>query len=572
MNNSLAVGTALALLAAPAFAQSTVTWIDPLQEPNLDVRNAVECLAHPDGGVVSIFYADQDTAPGYVVRRLDDLGDRAWTTFVPERVDGDFRSLGPSTVGPNGTAYLSFFYTDPDRASQIVALDPGGDLLWEIDVPTTIGNTQFGIASIHGTFDGDVIVTGLMDSFLIPPLAGASGVRRYDGATGAPVWSYERTAISWVRGRSFGDTTYLFTSTGFGVQIEALDGQGTLLFTTYASVPVHFVNRSLPAFAAVGPQGQAAFAIGEAFTPGGTYFYAVAPTGALTWNGVQPLTMDANVGAFLPNGDLVVAESGFHGRIAACLDPSAGVVWQDTSAVATRGYRQIEPGPGANVTLYASEQVMPYPYSAAALEYRDAATGQVLDVERFEQTDAIYALSSTLAKDSRGNLWVGLMGWTGILDPTNGETVKVVPFDDASAVECAAATANSTGDTGRLRAPGSPVVALDNLSLVADRLPPFQFVLFLNAQSSGSTANPGGSQGDLCLGGSIGRYVAPGQIRRASPAGLATLQLDLDATPSGATLVPIAAGETWYFQAWHRDLVGGAATSNFTGAVSVAFQ
>ena len=36
--------------------------------------------------------------------------------------------------------------------------------------------------------------------------------------------------------------------------------------------------------------------------------------------------------------------------------------------------------------------------------------------------------------------------------------------------------------------------------------------------------------------------------------------------------VAVVAGETWNFQGWHRDAVGGSATSNFTQGVSVTFQ
>jgi hypothetical protein len=34
----------------------------------------------------------------------------------------------------------------------------------------------------------------------------------------------------------------------------------------------------------------------------------------------------------------------------------------------------------------------------------------------------------------------------------------------------------------------------------------------------------------------------------------------------------VVPGETWYFQAWHRDLVGGTATTNFTDGLEVTFQ
>jgi hypothetical protein len=40
--------------------------------------------------------------------------------------------------------------------------------------------------------------------------------------------------------------------------------------------------------------------------------------------------------------------------------------------------------------------------------------------------------------------------------------------------------------------------------------------------------------------------------------------------PNGT--VPVMAGETWSFQCWHRDVAGGAATSNFSEGVSLTFS
>ena len=44
---------------------------------------------------------------------------------------------------------------------------------------------------------------------------------------------------------------------------------------------------------------------------------------------------------------------------------------------------------------------------------------------------------------------------------------------------------------------------------------------------------------------------------------------DLAAIPDGMTSYAAAAGLSTNFQCWHRDIVNGAASSNFTNAVSV---
>jgi hypothetical protein len=40
--------------------------------------------------------------------------------------------------------------------------------------------------------------------------------------------------------------------------------------------------------------------------------------------------------------------------------------------------------------------------------------------------------------------------------------------------------------------------------------------------------------------------------------------------PMGSVLA--SAGETWYAQSWHRDVLQGMATSNFTGATSIELR
>ena len=92
------------------------------------------------------------------------------------------------------------------------------------------------------------------------------------------------------------------------------------------------------------------------------------------------------------------------------------------------------------------------------------------------------------------------------------------------------------------------------------------------SSGEGFVANPGGSQGDLCLGSPTGRYVGAGQIQNSGAAGTFSLALDLTQTPLPSGIGAIASGELWRFQAWHRDTFGGAATSNFTDGLEIAFQ
>jgi hypothetical protein len=135
-----------------------------------------------------------------------------------------------------------------------------------------------------------------------------------------------------------------------------------------------------------------------------------------------------------------------------------------------------------------------------------------------------------------------------------------------------AANANSTGQTGRIAGSGSGSVASNDLTLTADRLPNNAFGYFLTSTVQAFIANPAGSQGNLCLGGQIGRYTGPGQIKNSGTTGAFALLLDLTQTPTPTGFVSVTAGQTRYFQSWHRDAVGGNATSNFTNGLAVTFN
>ncbi|MEZ5975396.1 MAG: right-handed parallel beta-helix repeat-containing protein [Planctomycetota bacterium] len=131
---------------------------------------------------------------------------------------------------------------------------------------------------------------------------------------------------------------------------------------------------------------------------------------------------------------------------------------------------------------------------------------------------------------------------------------------------------NSSGSPATITAVGSVSLAMNNLSLHGDSLPQGHFAFFLCGTQQGFVANPGGSVGNLCLGGSLGRFNGPGQILNAGTTGHISLSIDLTslAQPSGP--VAAMAGETWHFQCWYRDIILGFSTSNFTDAVSLTFE
>ncbi|MEM6568061.1 MAG: hypothetical protein AAF957_06600 [Planctomycetota bacterium] len=126
---------------------------------------------------------------------------------------------------------------------------------------------------------------------------------------------------------------------------------------------------------------------------------------------------------------------------------------------------------------------------------------------------------------------------------------------------------NSTGDRGFLRAVGDRSIGTQKV-LAASALPTHATGMYLASLTQGYAAFPGGSQGAICLGGTIGRF---GIFNSGSGGENGTL-LDPQAIAQPVGTVAAMSGETWSFQCWHRDAVGGAATSNFTNAVEIPFQ
>lgn len=133
---------------------------------------------------------------------------------------------------------------------------------------------------------------------------------------------------------------------------------------------------------------------------------------------------------------------------------------------------------------------------------------------------------------------------------------------------CGPGVANSTGLSGGIEASGSSQVALNNLTMRATQLPANQFGFLLTSLDFDFVPQAGGSQGNLCLGGSIVRFNQ--QIANSGPGGTITTAVDLNDIPSTPSQ-QVFAGQTWFFQFWHRDQNPGL-TSNFTDAVYVDFR
>jgi hypothetical protein len=133
---------------------------------------------------------------------------------------------------------------------------------------------------------------------------------------------------------------------------------------------------------------------------------------------------------------------------------------------------------------------------------------------------------------------------------------------------CGPSVPNSTGASGSMSATGSSIASSNDLTLTASNLPLNSVGLLLVAPVADFVPQVVGSQGAICLGGGIGRYV--NLVQSSGSSGSINFPLNLAATPSPNGLISIVAGESWFFQTWHRD-ANPTVTSNFTNGLEVRF-
>lgn len=186
-----------------------------------------------------------------------------------------------------------------------------------------------------------------------------------------------------------------------------------------------------------------------------------------------------------------------------------------------------------------------------------------------------YAIG-TFTRTTSEELWLLIQGThpvaANVLRPhINAFQIRDVT-NAGSGINYCTANVNSSGQASVMSGMGSTTASNNDVTLVASQMPNSVFGFFITSQTQGFVQNPGGSAGNLCVSGAVGRYVGPGQVQNSGGAGMIQLALDLTSTPTPTGFVSITSGETWNFQAWHRDSIGGTPTSNFTDGLSVAFN
>lgn len=183
--------------------------------------------------------------------------------------------------------------------------------------------------------------------------------------------------------------------------------------------------------------------------------------------------------------------------------------------------------------------------------------------------------------------WVGFLADNATLDRVDFQSINTNPgiagesfgmdrvavcaggVGPIGTTHCNPAAANSTGVPATMSATGSNSAAAQNVLITVDDVPPGQFGHFFASRTPGFVPNPGTppSQGNLCVSGNIGRYncVPCGQIGQGPSFSLQVGNIPVPVNPVPEFIMP---GDTWYWQAWYRD-VGN--NTNFSNALGITF-
>ncbi|MEM1452022.1 MAG: hypothetical protein AAGI22_23135 [Planctomycetota bacterium] len=114
---------------------------------------------------------------------------------------------------------------------------------------------------------------------------------------------------------------------------------------------------------------------------------------------------------------------------------------------------------------------------------------------------------------------------------------------------------------------GSLDVANDRVIINADDLPRLTTSYFVGGTSAAFVPGAGGGMGTLCVGGAVERF--PLQPPTSAGGVISSFRPVLAGFPSGHI---VTSGETWFFQLWFRDTVGGSATSNMSPSLYLRFE
>ncbi|QDV04694.1 hypothetical protein Poly30_01870 [Planctomycetes bacterium Poly30] len=456
-----------------------------------------------------------------------------WRTSLP--YGGDPATEFIAWIGGVNSGRVYAARTQNGKPGPIRALDAAtGAPLW-----TSAAITEaFAYDGVVFTADGDLVV------------GDADRVVRIDGATGATEWETPRFCpVSGNCGVAiWNEAIYFDQPAPGGNSVGKLDlATGAVLYES----PV------LPGFTAqnspfVAPDGTVYFARSQN-NPATDFLYAFDDTGtALVQRWSVPIrwttghehgvAADGSVYTLNPSDEFVR------------LDPATGSETANAGVLAPLGNPSPQTAVDAAGTVYVSNGF---------------ASNPLGDGRLWAFSADLQTLHFTL-NFQRQNQGGPALGGDGYLVVADLGRVRAFRSPDQGTEYCGPAVANSTGQPAQMTTRGNAVTSGNDLVLRCDRMPRFSFGYFLLSQTQGFAPGAGGSLGNLCLAGSIGRFNS--SAASSGTLGSIELRTDLGAVPQPLGFVAVLAGQTWNFQCWYRDTVGGSVVSNFSDARSITFQ
>jgi len=601
--------TLTALCAGLAWApQARAQWSsDPLQ--NLSVadsatdQNQVKQVPTPDGGVWLSWLDGIGSGWDVRVQKLDAGGNEVFAhngLLVADRSFSSTQDYGLA-IDVNGDA-LVVFRDDRLGGIEITAakVTQAGAQPWG-PAGVTVTSAAVFVASpkITGTSDGGAVLGWMQD--------GLGKLQKLDSA-GVPQWASPVTMTPPAGQYTVSDLHAAGTDAIVSIvhQTGGFTSPKHLLAQKFDSTGAPLWGASpVPVF----DGGSLQFGNYPYFVPdqtgGGVFaWYSASPalqcwaqrldsTGAELWahNGVAvgntagQLRVEPHVAFDVANGDTYVAWRELNGTQsqwgirAQRVDAAGTLQWGPGGAVLVglgpieTGMPRVAPGGTSGGALVVWEEIPSFGADHLLAAHVNAAGA--IDVPTFD-------VASTPSGKARLDCAVSaggqvLLAWSDARVDDGDIYAQNVAFDgtlgggSGLGTSYCGAVANSTGGAGMMNAVGSPVAADNLVTLQATGLPNNQFGFFLTSMTQAFIANPGGSQGNLCILGSIGRYNLVNQIFFTGTTGSGQLTLDLTQTPTASGPVPVLAGQTWNFQAWYRDQNPSNA-SNFTDGYAILFQ
>lgn len=151
---------------------------------------------------------------------------------------------------------------------------------------------------------------------------------------------------------------------------------------------------------------------------------------------------------------------------------------------------------------------------------------------------------------------------------SDGMVLSLLAFADEVGANYCDAQPNSTGVASVMSGSGSASLSAGDLVLRAEHMPLNSLSFFLVGTAPTFVAGAGGSQGNICVGGNVGRVVG-GAVLSSTFLGAVTTQVDLSVLPAPNGVFAAQPGDLLNFQCWYRDTTPSGATSNLSDGLQI---